>query len=390
MSNLKDYIKWRVDIAFSKETVSAIDMLIFSQIVYTPLEKIARADYGKPLRELYLSVYPDGAPGGSTFVNDDLFSLWQFVLDSKRFGDVRLVDFLSKFDAAQQMQFAAATFEYGDIVVVAFRGTDTSVIGWKEDFNMGFESPIPSQTEAVSYVDSLFSVNPFAAAGRDANQKSVLKSLHAVSSLFTHKTQVYLCGHSKGGNLAMYGGAFCKKPEKITGIYSFDGPGFDDDVLESKEWAAVEDKVFSFIPESSVVGLLLGYYKRYTIVKSDNIGILQHNPFFWHIEGGRFVEAPETSFSSRLFSGTMHRFLESCPKAQRRVLIETAFKIIEASGATSAMDIPSGLLRHFGEVRQILQSVPQEDKQALSEMGRIFAEAGSASFSTLIGRILRG
>ena len=390
MNNLKDYIKWRGDLALTQETVTAIDMLIFSQLVYTPLENINSQDYCKPLRSLYLSVYPDGAPGGSSFVNDDLFSLWQVVLESKRFGDVRLANFVSKFDTAQQMQFAAATFEYGDLVVVAFRGTDTSVIGWKEDFNMGFESPIPSQTEAVSYMNALFSVNPFAAVGRDANQKSVLNSLHAVSSLLSHKTQIYLCGHSKGGNLAMYGGAFCKKPEKITGIYSFDGPGFDDEVLESKEWAAVEDKVFSFIPESSVVGLLLGYYRHYTIVKSDNIGILQHNPFFWHIEGGRFVEAPETSFSSRLFSGTMHRFLESCPKAQRRVLIETAFKIIEATGATNAMEIPSGLLRHMGEVRQILQSVPPEDKQALSEMGRIFAEAGSTSFSTLIGKILHG
>ena len=391
MGNLKDYIKWRGDLAFSKETLSPVDMLIFSQLVYTPLENIDVVDYGKPLRELYLSVYPDDAPGGSTFVNDDLFSLWQFVLESKRFGDVRLANFVSKFDAAQQMQFAAATFEYGDLIVVAFRETDTSVIGWKEDFNMGFESPIPSQVEAVAYVDALSAFKPLRALKErhDASPLPDEKQRHAANSLFAYKMQVYLCGHSKGGNLAMYGGAFCKHPGRIDGIYSFDGPGFDDEVLASKEWAAVKDKVFSFIPESSVVGLLLGYCPRYTIVKSDNIGILQHNPFFWHIEGGRFVEAPETSFSSRLFNGTMHNFLESCPKNQRRVLIETAFKVIEASGAATANDIISGIFKHLGEVRQILQNVPDEDKHALVEMGRIFAEAGNASLKSLLGKILR-
>ena len=373
MSNLKDYIIWRGDLALSNETLSPVDMLIFSQLVYSSLESVNYTDYGKPLRELYSAVYPDGAPGGSSFVSEDVFSLWQLAIESKRFGDVKLTEFVSRFDTTQEMQFAAATFEYGDVVVVAFRGTDTSIIGWKEDFNMGFESPIPSQTEAVAYVNAL----------------PAFKPLRAVGSFFSNKTHVYLCGHSKGGNLAMYSGAFCKHPGWIDGIYSFDGPGFDDDVLASKQWAAVENKVFSFIPESSIVGLILGHCGQHTIVKSDNVGIKQHNPFFWHVHGGGFVQAPENSFSSRLFHGTIHRFLASCPKEQRRVLIETGFKIVEASGATDANEILPGVLRHLGDVRQILQDVSPEDKQALSKMGRIFAEAGTASFSSLVGKLLR-
>ncbi len=373
MSNLKDYIIWRGDLALSKETLSPVDMLIFSQLVYSSLESIKYNDYGKTLRELYSAVYPDGAPGGSSFVSEDVFSLWQLAVESKRFGDVKLTEFVSRFDTTQEMQFAAATFEYGDVIIVAFRGTDTSIIGWKEDFNMGFESPIPSQTEAVEYVNALPAFRP----------------LSTVSSLFSNKTNIYLCGHSKGGNLAMYGGAFCKHPKLIAGIYSFDGPGFDDEVLASKQWSAVEGRVFSFIPESSIVGLILGHCGQHTIVKSDSVGIKQHNPIFWHVQGGGFVQASENSFSSRLFHGTIHRFLASCPKEQRRVLIETAFKVVEASGAADANEIFPGVLLHFGEVRQILQEVSPEDKQALSEMGRIFAEAGSASFSSLVGKLLR-
>lgn len=358
MNNLNDYIIWRGELAFSRETFSPIDMLIFSQLVYTPLENINPSDYGKTLRELYPSVYPNGAPGGSTFTNEDLFGLWKHVARSVRFGEARLEKFVSKFDASAEMQFAAATFSYRGTYIVAFRGTDTSVIGWKEDFNMGYESPIPSQKEAVAYINSMG----------------------------FHFNDLFLCGHSKGGNLAMYGGAFCRHPRKVTGIYSFDGPGFDDEVLATKEWEAVEDRIFSFIPESSVVGLLLGYYRKYTIVKSDNVGVLQHNPFFWHVCGGHFVEAQETSFSSRLFSETMHRFLESCPKKQRRVLIETAFNIIEASRATNAQDIIPGFIKYFGDVKQIVQSVPKEDRQALSEMGKIFADAGSTSLKQLLSR----
>ena len=359
MTNLNDYIKWRGELAFSTETFTTVDMLIFTQLVYAPMENIPPSDYGKKLTDLFQAVYPEGIPSGATFVNDDIFNLWKLAVESMRFGEIRLENFVSKFDTQQQMQFAAATFTYNGIVVVAFRGTDTSVIGWREDFNMGYESPIPSQTEAVAYVNSLLAKN----------------------------NGIYLCGHSKGGNLAIYSGAFCKRSKKIAGIYSFDGPGFDDAVFATKEWKAVEHKIYSFIPESSIVGLLLGYFPKYTIVKSDNVGIMQHNPFNWHVFGSNFVQAPENSFSSRLLNETMHRFLEKCPKDQRRVLIETAFKIIEASGAQTAKEIPAGLLKHFSEVKQIVQEVPEEDKQALSEMGKIFADAGSVSFKKLLSEL---
>ena len=126
MNNLNDYIIWRGELAFSRETFSPIDMLIFSQLVYTPLENINPSDYGKTLRELYPSVYPNGAPGGSTFTNEDLFGLWKHVARSVRFGEARLEKFVSKFDASAEMQFAAATFSYRGTYIVAFRGNEVS------------------------------------------------------------------------------------------------------------------------------------------------------------------------------------------------------------------------------------------------------------------------
>ena len=344
---------------FCDETFSPVDMLIFSELVYAPLENIDSSCYGKKLSELQPLIYPDGVVTGTTFMNGELFHLWEQIVKCRRFADIRLVDFVSKFDVSDQMQFAAATFVFGDIMVIAFRGTDTSVIGWKEDLNMGYATPIPSQKEAVSYINSVSA----------------------------RKKVIYVCGHSKGGNLAMYGGAFCRHPNRIKAVYSFDGPGFNDEVLVSKEWANTVGKIYSYIPESSIVGMVLGYCCNYTIVKSDNVGIMQHNPFNWHIDAGQFVEASKTSFVSRLFSGTMQRFLASCPKEQRKVLVETAFKIIEVSGAQTAEEIPSAVFKNFNEIRRILQAVPEEDKQALAEMGRIFAEAGSSSLKMLVSRL---
>lgn len=361
MSNFDEYIKWRGDLVFCEETLSPIDMLIFSQLVYTPLENVDTSCYGKPLCEIFPLVYPDDVALGTTFVNDELYHLWKQIVECRRFADIKLLDFSSKFDVSEQIQFAAATFEFGDIMVISFRGTDTSVIGWKEDFNMGYATPIPSQTKAVAYINSLSS----------------------------WRKKIYLCGHSKGGNLAMYGGAFCKRPKRIREIYSFDGPGFTDDILVTKEWEDTVGKIRSYIPESSIVGMILGYCCNYTIVKSDNVGIMQHNPFNWHIEAGHFEEASETSFVSRLFSGTMQRFLASCPKEQRRVLVETAFTIIEVSGAKDADDIPFAVFKHFNEIKQILQQVPEEDKQALKEMGRIFSEAGSSSLRHLLSKLFK-
>ncbi|MCR4938557.1 MAG: DUF2974 domain-containing protein [Treponemataceae bacterium] len=359
MSNLNDYIKWRGDLLFSTETLSPVDMLIFSQLVYTPLENVDPSCYGKTLGEIFPLVYPDGVAAGTTFINGELFNLWKQAAECRRFREIKLIDFVSKFDVDEQMQFAAAVFDYGNIMVIAFRGTDTSVIGWKEDFNMGYATPIPSQSEAVSYINSVYS----------------------------RKKEIYVCGHSKGGNLAMYGGVFCKHPKYIKAIYSFDGPGFNDEVLVSKEWMQSVGKIESYIPESSIVGMILGCCSDYTIVKSDDIGIMQHNPFNWHIEGGRFEEVSETSFVSRLFRGTMQGFLSSCPKEQRRVLVETAFKIIEVSGAKNADDIPAAVFMHLTEIRHILQEVPDEDKQALKEMGRIFSEAGSTSLKHLLSKL---
>ena len=359
MANIDEYLKWRGDLVLCDETFSPIDMLIFSELVYTPLENIDPSCYGKKLSELQPLVYPEGLVNPTSFMDEELFYLWTQIIDYRRFADVRLVNFVSKFDVSNQMQFAAATFVFGKMMFIAFRGTDASIIGWKEDLNMGYETPIPSQTEAVAYIDSVSVRNK----------------------------DIYLCGHSKGGNLAMYGGAFCKKPKRIKAIYSFDGPGFDDDVLASKKWMATMGKVSSYIPESSIIGMILSHSCEYTIVKSDNVGIKQHDPFNWHIEAGKFEEVADTSFTSKLFRETMRKFLVTCPTEQRRVLVETVFKIIEASGATITNDILPGLFKHLGDVRRILQEVPEKDKQALSQMGRIFADAGSTSFRLLMSKL---
>lgn len=351
-----DYIDWRGDLSFSRETFCPIDPLIFTQLIYSPLENISPENYGKKVSELFPLIFPKGVPEGLNFSNQELFDLWKKVTESPRYGSMRLERFTGIYDTEKQIQFAAAVFSTEDAIMISFRGTDTTVIGWKEDFNMCFESPVPSQTEALKLLESI----DF--GGKD----------------------VYLCGHSKGGNLAMYAGTYCSRQNEITGIYSFDGPGFDDSTMETPQWAAIQDRIFSYLPEESIVGFLMGYCRKYTIVKSDSSGISQHNPFNWHVMGGRFIEASGNSFLSRFLNETMHDFLPTCSHDRRKLLVETLFKIVEVSQAENAQDIIGGLLAHPAELRQVFANLSEEDKKIFMELGKGFSESSGRSLRLLL------
>ena len=220
MNNIIDYVKWRGDLTFDQAPLCPVDFLIFAQLVHLPLENLRGQGLGDRLCDLEGSVYDAPPAKDENTLIRSRYELWQALRDTPRFGDVRLARFASHFDVEAEKQFAAAVFRCGDVSIAAFRGTDATLVGWKEDFNMGFESPVPSQTEAVAF----------------------LTDNAALTDTW------YTCGHSKGGNLAMYAAAMCS-PEvrkKIRGVYSFDGPGMDQRTLQSPGWQ--ELSVHSYIP----------------------------------------------------------------------------------------------------------------------------------------------
>lgn len=348
--NIFDYLKWRGDLSLTAVPAGEIDFAIFAQLSYCPFEAFEKGWKNKTLASLNHLLYKDGKVDSSWDWQEKLMRLWKELPDYPRFANVKLADFKSRFDPDTHIQFAAATFAYGTTAVVAFRGTDLSLTGWKEDFNLAYKSPVPAQEEAVKYLDKLS----------------------------VKYKEVYVCGHSKGGNLAMYGVSHMQDRSKICGIYNFDGPGLDDKTLRSKGWKQTKKKLSAFVPESSVVGMLFDYGQDYKVVDADSVSILQHNNFNWNVDGPKFKEAKNLSLTSVILNRTVRNFLEGTDLHEREVFVTALFKFIDASGSTRSDELLGHAIKNLPAIIKTGGTFSPEEKEVLSNVrDRFIKETGN-------------
>lgn len=336
MDSMLQYVRWRGDLSFYAAPLCPVDALIFSQLVHAPFEKAKDAAGSlKYLRSLIFPVTNTEEKGTMRAYRRDL---WDAMDRYPRFAHAGMLLFSDSFNEADEVQFAAALFKAGNTGVVTFRGTDGTLVGWKEDLNMSYRV-VPSQIEAKYFLE---------AAAKTALEQGLDKLI--------------LCGHSKGGNLAMFSAASVAPEiqERIEKIYSFDAPGLSDEMLASESWDRVKDKVASYVPESSIIGLLLGSCASSRIVDSDSVSIWQHNPFNWHVLGTDLVETEKMTRSSRVIDRTIDDFLRQYPPEKRRVLVNALYDAIRATGADSVKGLPTMVLLHLKEVKQVLsESLPE-------------------------------
>lgn len=211
------------------------------------------------------------------------------------------------------MQFSASVFDLGNgVLVVAFRGTDSSIVGWKEDFMMAFRRPVAAQEAAARYLCEV------------ADWWSGL---------------MVVVGHSKGGNLAVYASA--EAPEdvqrRIVSIHSYDGPGFDAAYLTSPGFARIADRMHKTVPEGSIIGMLFEGSDRVPgsgceVVRSSGVGIMQHFGLNWQVKDGVFVRADGLNASAQYASGVINDWMGKYDDERRRLFIENLFAILESGG----------------------------------------------------------
>ncbi len=357
MTNLFDFIDWRGDLSFEQVPPCQVDLLIFSEIIHAPLERLEKGYEGKTLLELSPLVYPKPVKGKECSLLPSRYIIWDKMRTLRRFAEVRLENFTARFEHENNRQFAAGLFSLNDnTAVVAFRGTDSTLTGWKEDLMMGFTSPVPAQSDSLEYLNS------------------VPKKY----------TTLYICGHSKGGNLAMYSSALCNNQDRIKVVYSFDGPGLDKSVLSTDGWNNILSKTKLIVPESSIIGLLMGHVNDYSIIKSDSISIMQHNPFYWHVLGPEFVQAEKTTKSSKINDKALHEFLDNCSVEQIRVLVETSFDLFDAIGAQTLGDIPKAALTHIPQIRSIISKLDPGDSKLIREAFRVLGSSYGKFFKEVM------
>ena len=359
MANMFDYISWRGDLTFEQSPFNPVDNIIFSHLVYLPLNDIVP---GPDVRG-GMSIAGAAEQIAQRQRDDPSFLDDQIVVEAAalvhamgmapRYKNCQLCGFADQTDLIQEKQFCAVSVVIGKKILetsllVVYRGTDVNLVGWKEDFNMSLSEPVPSQREAVNYLERM--------AGRT-------------------KGPLRLAGHSKGGNLAIFAAARCRKETKrrIVAVYSNDAPGFHQHFLESQDYQAIHHRIVSFVPQSSLVGMLFKHGKKAAIVQSTETGLKQHDLCTWEVMGNDLVRADELSRESILVNNILRDWINEMENEQRRRFIEAIYTIVTANHARSISDLSSDWLQSIVSIINSLKNIDEPTKKLIGKsIGDLF------------------
>lgn len=348
MPNIFDYLKWR-DIKLEQVEFNEIDNLILSRLAYFPLDNVVEnAEITiKDAYEKYLKTEKRGR-----ILQEEDSELFPLLANSIRFSELKLTEYVNKIDLDQEEQFSAVTILMpNNQIYVSYRGTDNTLVGWKEDFNMSFKELVPAQTTAKEY-------------------------LNQVAKKYK-RNKIIVGGHSKGGNLAVYAAAFCepKIQNRIKKVYSNDGPGFCDKVVNSKEYEKILNRVHSYIPKSSIIGRLLNHKEEITIIESTQNGIMQHDLYTWQLIGENFIKAQLTN-SSEFIDKTITDLLINVGPEQRSLCIDVLFEILNATKAETLSEINEKRFSNIMTMIKTYKNLDEENKEIVTKVFNILLKIG--------------
>lgn len=349
-----DYLAWRGDLTLSQAPFNEVDNLILSHIAYVNYENIVEGLYSnqritvEKAAEIFFQKYPKEVIEAQLTLTKMSAFLLRKVANTKRFKDVELANYVNIIDDRELKQFAAVTFYLTDgTVYVAFRGTDNTIVGWKENFNMTFMSPVPAQMEAAIYLRE------------------------AVGNI---PEKIRMGGHSKGGNLAAYAAVKSQESIKhrIIEVYNNDGPGFHRDIIESSEYRGMLGKIKTIVPESSIVGMMLEHEEEYVVVKSSQKVLLQHDPMSWEVLGDKFIHVEHVTKESKLLDVTLKSWLDKMTETQRGQFVDSLFIIFDATNVKTIEDLTQDKWRKVTDVIRVFNNMEPENKKILTETFKLF------------------
>ena len=310
MSNILDYIKWRGDLTIQNDPFNEIDSLILSRFSYLPFDGIIKENEVVTIRELNERFQKQDKNDINILWDDDI-NLFPLMGNSKRFGEMKATKYSNKLNVEEELQFSAITILVpDDTIFISYRGTDNTIVGWKEDFNMGFKSHVGAQIDSVKYLEEIADKYP--------------------------KNNIRIGGHSKGGNLAVYSAVFAteKTKNRIIKIYNNDGPGFDDEISESDNYKEMITKVNTYIPQESIFGMLLNHKEKYIVVRSTQKGVMQHDVYSWQLLGKNFECLKEVTNGSKFIDKSIKDWFKQIDIKQREQMIDIIFEVINSQADT--------------------------------------------------------
>ncbi len=348
MSNINDYLLWRGDLSFEKSPFNQIDDMVLARFSYMPFNKI-KMEETETIESIYLKL--------KSFKNEDFGyngdkDLITRLGQSIRFKNLKVTNFEINVDKKAEEQFSAITVHIDENkMYISFNGTDSSIIGWKEDFNLSFMENIPSQIAGLEYA------------------KNVMNK---------YLKKVKIGGHSKGGNIAMYSaiGLPHDLKDRVISVSNYDGPGFTQKMVESENYKNILNKITTYIPQSSIIGRLLEHRENCIVIESTEKGIYQHDIFSWQVLGTNVVTIRNVTNDSDFFDKTISTWLQKTAPEQRKIFIDTVFELFDATNVLTFKEFSTSKIKNINTILKSYSSINEDEKKILSKMIFEFLSAG--------------
>lgn len=370
MSNIFDYIDWRGDLSFETSPFNEVDNLVLAQLAYTDFDGCIPDDEEVTLSQIYEKYY-------QIHTREEILARTSFIAkapllmdtmkDSVRFKDVKFKGYVNNIIKSKDEQMSAVQMLLPDgTVYVAYRGTDDTFIGWKEDLCFSYMEETEGQRSALRYLNDNF----------DHTDK-----------------KLRIGGHSKGGNFAIYAAAFANENirNQIIEVWSNDGPGFMHEVTEREEYKSIQPKIHAIVPECSVIGMLMYSLGSKKVIKSNGKAIMQHDANTWQLVGNHFVEVEGRDSMSILADKTIRGWLSGLSLEDRKVFINTVFDVLDSSGATCVSEFNASLLTHLPKIMKALGGLSKEQsenmRKVIFDLAKSYIGESTESFKETMSKL---
>ena len=365
MPNIQNHAIEIGHLTLEEHPFDELDALVLSQLVYLPLDGFLTREGRCSIEEAWAYIRDHVTIHPLDAFQKRRFDLFETCSELPRYAYWEISGYASEVDEKREMQFCACTYELQNgSRCIAYRGTDMTLVGWKEDFNMSYTT-VPSQHEAAEYIQR-------AAQGNG--------------------DILYLCGHSKGGNLAVYAAAVtdASTRERIRRVYSFDAPGVDEETLHSHGYALAAERISSYLPQSSIVGMLLNYHPVYTVVKANALAVLQHDTMSWQVRDGAFVVLESVDMTSRVTDEAIHAWLATIEPEERRFLVDTLYRVVASSQADLLTELVDEWRESANRMLEAVRGLQTDEKKSIRRMLRsLFATGANEVVESIMETLVR-
>ena len=354
MGNLITYVQQYGAQTFEDKSLTDVDVLVLTEIAYLPFDEIVpkscdvtEAISLEQLGKEFEQIKEKQQELNPFMITSERIELLEVVSKSQRYKEIKVFGFLNDIDDERTKQFAAVCYQWEeDKRWIIFRGTDETLIGWKEDFMMTYSDLIPAQTDAIEYLKK---------------------------QAETFSGTLNVSGHSKGGNLSLYASAMQEEDiqNRIEQIYCWDAPGVHRSILGIEGYQRVVSKAKRYIPQDSIVGMMLESQVPYHIIESQGSGISQHSALMWNIEEDHFVELTELTKNSQLTDQTFKQWTEVVSDEDLKLFFDTFFELIFQMGVETVNDVYYNFRMYMQKFFEKAYQMDPEKREVLLRVGHL-------------------